>query len=166
MKLKRTLMPPHSVELFSILRMLFHRPNRHKRGEAENHERGLQFLKDAECSYIATVEGDQPRVRPFGTIHIFEGKLYIQPAPEKERLPPARLQRKDRTLRHEGDEWIRLSGTLVRRQSEGGEGLDARRLSRAQEDVQRRRRQYAGALFQGCYGDDLLFSHEPVVIKF
>lgn len=35
-------------------------------------------LKDAETYYLATVEGDQPRVRPFGTAHIFEGKLYIQ----------------------------------------------------------------------------------------
>lgn len=37
-----------------------------------------QFLKDAGTYYLATVEGDQPRVRPFGTAHIFEGKLYIQ----------------------------------------------------------------------------------------
>ena len=38
----------------------------------------LKFLKDAETYYLATVEGDQPRVRPFGTVHVFEGKLYIQ----------------------------------------------------------------------------------------
>lgn len=37
-----------------------------------------EFLKSAETYYLATVEGDQPRVRPFGTIHLFEGKLYIQ----------------------------------------------------------------------------------------
>ena len=37
-----------------------------------------QFLKDAGVYYLATVEGDQPRVRPFGTAHIFEGGLYIQ----------------------------------------------------------------------------------------
>ena len=36
------------------------------------------FLKQAEVYYLATLEGDQPRVRPFGTINIFEGKLYIQ----------------------------------------------------------------------------------------
>ena len=41
-------------------------------------ERVCQFLKDAGVYYLATVEGDQPRVRPFGTAHIFEGKLYIQ----------------------------------------------------------------------------------------
>ena len=37
-----------------------------------------EFLKAAEVYYLATVEDDQPRVRPFGTIHIFEDKLYIQ----------------------------------------------------------------------------------------
>ena len=40
-------------------------------------ERVEKFLKEAETYYLATVEGDQPRVRPFGTAHIFEGKLYI-----------------------------------------------------------------------------------------
>ena len=38
----------------------------------------LKFLKDVETYYLATVEGDQPRVRLFGTAHVFEGKLYIQ----------------------------------------------------------------------------------------
>ena len=41
-------------------------------------QRVLDFLKKAGTYYLATVEGDQPRVRPFGTAHIFEGKLYIQ----------------------------------------------------------------------------------------
>ena len=38
----------------------------------------VKFLKEAETYYLATVEGDQPSVRPFDTAHIFEGKLYIQ----------------------------------------------------------------------------------------
>ena len=42
--------------------------------------RVCEFLKAAETYYLATVEGDQPRVRPFGTIHMFEGKLYIRRA--------------------------------------------------------------------------------------
>ena len=41
-------------------------------------ERVYEFLKNCETYYLATVEGDQPRVRPFGTVDIFEGKLYIQ----------------------------------------------------------------------------------------
>ena len=41
-------------------------------------EKVLQFLKEAQTYYLATTEGDQPRVRPFGTIDLFEGKLYFQ----------------------------------------------------------------------------------------
>ena len=41
-------------------------------------ERVEKFLKEAETYYLATMDGNQPRVRPFGTAHIFEGKLYIQ----------------------------------------------------------------------------------------
>lgn len=41
-------------------------------------KRVYDFLKKAETYYLATVEGEQPRVRPFGTINEFEGKLYIQ----------------------------------------------------------------------------------------
>ena len=44
----------------------------------------VKFLKEAETYYLATVEGDQPRVRPFGTAHIFEGKLYIQTGKKKD----------------------------------------------------------------------------------
>jgi len=43
----------------------------------------LDFLKQAGTYYLATVEGDQPRVRPFGTSHIFDGKLYIQTGKSK-----------------------------------------------------------------------------------
>ena len=41
-------------------------------------KRVCDFLKKAEVYYLATAEGDQPRVRPFGTVNEFEGKLYIQ----------------------------------------------------------------------------------------
>lgn len=41
-------------------------------------EKVCQFLKEAKVYYLATTQGDQPRVRPFGTAHIFENKLYIQ----------------------------------------------------------------------------------------
>ena len=46
-------------------------------------EKVCEFLKSAGTYYLATVEGDQPRVRPFGTAHIFEGKLYIQTGKSK-----------------------------------------------------------------------------------
>ena len=46
-------------------------------------EQVVNFLKEAETYYLATMEGDQPRVRPFGTAHVFEGKLYIQTGKRK-----------------------------------------------------------------------------------
>ena len=46
-------------------------------------EKVCEFLKSAGVYYLATVEGEQPRVRPFGTAHIFEGKLYIQTGKSK-----------------------------------------------------------------------------------
>ena len=43
-----------------------------------------EFLKTCGVYYLATVEGDQPRVRPFGTVNVFDGKLYIQTGKSKE----------------------------------------------------------------------------------
>ena len=42
-----------------------------------------EFLKAAGTYYLATMDGDQPRVRPFGTIDLFDGKLYIQTGKRK-----------------------------------------------------------------------------------
>ena len=47
-------------------------------------DRVVKFLKEAGTYYLATVDGDQPRVRPFGTAHVFEGKLYIQTGKKKD----------------------------------------------------------------------------------
>lgn len=47
-------------------------------------EKVYEFLKECGTYYLATLEGDQPRVRPFGTVEIFEGKLYIQTGKVKE----------------------------------------------------------------------------------
>ena len=46
-------------------------------------EKVYDFLKQAGTYYLATVDGDQPRVRPFGTVNIFEGRLYIQTGKSK-----------------------------------------------------------------------------------
>ena len=37
-----------------------------------------EFLKKCGVFYLATVDGDKPRVRPFGALNIFEDKLYLQ----------------------------------------------------------------------------------------
>ena len=76
-------------------------------------ERVCKFLKDAGVYYLATVEGDQPRVRPFGTAHIFEGKLYIQTGKVK---PTSRQLLANPTAEicafHQGS-WIRIAGELI-----------------------------------------------------
>ena len=76
-------------------------------------EKVFQFLKDAEIYYLATVEGDQPRVRPFGTVHIFEGKLYIQTGRVKDVSRQIMANGKVEICAMKDGEWIRVAGTLV-----------------------------------------------------
>ncbi len=73
-----------------------------------------EFLKNAGTYYLATVEGDQPRVRPFGTINIFEDKLYIQTGKVKEVSKQIQNNPKVEICAFDKGKWIRLSGELVR----------------------------------------------------
>ena len=73
----------------------------------------LQFLKDAGTYYLATVEGDQPRVRPFGTAHIFEGRLYIQTGKCKPVSRQLAANPKAEICAFHGGRWLRLAGELV-----------------------------------------------------
>ena len=72
-----------------------------------------EFLKEAETYYLATVEGDQPRVRPFGTVNIFEGRLYIQTGKVKPVSQQLAANPKAEVCAFKNGEWLRLSGTLV-----------------------------------------------------
>ncbi len=72
-----------------------------------------QFLKDAGHYFIATVDVDQPRVRPFGTVHIFEDKLYIQTGRSKNVGKQLLKNGKVELCTMKGNEWIRVSGVLV-----------------------------------------------------
>ena len=76
-------------------------------------ERVCNFLKEAQTYYLATVEGDQPRVRPFGTIHIFEGRLYIQTGKSKDVAKQLMANGKAEICAFKGGEWLRVAGTLV-----------------------------------------------------
>ena len=73
----------------------------------------LKFLKDAETYYLATVEGDQPKVRPFGTAHIFEGKLYIQTGKVKDVSKQLHQNPKAEICAFKNGEWLRVSGKLI-----------------------------------------------------
>ena len=76
-------------------------------------ERVAKFLKESETYYLATVDGDQPRVRPFGTVNIFEGKLYIQTGKVKDVSKQIHANPKVELCAFKNGEWLRVAGTLV-----------------------------------------------------
>lgn len=76
-------------------------------------ERACQFLKDAGVYYLATVDGDQPRVRPFGTELVFEGKLYIQTGKVKDVSKQLGANGKAEICAFKDGAWIRIAGELV-----------------------------------------------------
>ena len=71
------------------------------------------FLKEANTYYLATIEGDQPRVRPFGTIDLFEDRLYIQTGKSKDVYKQIEANPKFEICAFTGATWIRVSGKLV-----------------------------------------------------
>lgn len=71
------------------------------------------FLKKCGAYYLATVEGDQPRVRPFGTIHLYEGKLYIQTGKSKDVSKQIAKNPKIEICAFDGDQWLRVQATAV-----------------------------------------------------
>ena len=75
--------------------------------------RVCQFLKEAGVYYLATVEGNQPRVRPFGTAHIFEGKLYIQTGKSKPVSKQLAENPKAEISAFKDGVWVRIACELV-----------------------------------------------------
>lgn len=73
-----------------------------------------EFLKKCGTYYLATVEGEQPRVRPFGTVDIFEGKLYIQTGKVKEVSKQIQKNPKVEICAFADGIWVRVAGKLVR----------------------------------------------------
>ncbi len=76
-------------------------------------KRVYDFLKKAEVYYLATVEGNQPRVRPFGTVNIFEDKLYIQTGKSKPVADQMKANKKVEISAMAEGKWIRLEAEVV-----------------------------------------------------
>lgn len=76
-------------------------------------EKVCEFLKSAGTYYLATVDGDQPRVRPFGTAHIFEGRLYIQTGKVKPVSQQLKANPKAEICAFNGGTWLRVAGELI-----------------------------------------------------
>ena len=72
-----------------------------------------EFLKNCGTYYLATVDGDQPRVRPFGTIDIFEGKLYIQTGKVKDVSKQLLKNPKAEICAFANGTWVRVAGELI-----------------------------------------------------
>lgn len=131
-------------------------------------QKTYEFIKEAKTYFIATVDKDQPRVRPFGTIHIFEGKLYVQTGRKKNVAKQLLANGKTELCAMKGNEWIRVSGVLVD---------DNRREAKASmlEEYQMLKSMYSadddntmvlyfkpGTVTATIYS----FSHEPIVMTF
>ena len=129
-------------------------------------ERIVKFLKDAGVYYLATVEGDQPRVRPFGTAHVFEGKLYIQTGKVKDVSRQLLANQKAEICAFLNGEWIRIAGELIE-----DDRIEARQsLLDAYPGLQK---MYAADdgntqvfYFRNATATISSFTHEPEVITF
>ncbi len=72
-----------------------------------------QFLKDAQTYYLATVEGDQPRVRPFGTALLYNGRIYIQTGKVKDVSKQLASNPKAEICAFKDGKWLRIAGKLI-----------------------------------------------------
>ncbi len=79
----------------------------------EGIERVYQFLDKAATYYLATAEGDQPRVRPFGTILLSDGKLYIQTGKIKDVSKQIAANPKAEICAFKEGKWLRIACELV-----------------------------------------------------
>ena len=69
---------------------------------------------EAKVFFLATVDGDKPRVRPFGAINIFEDKLYFQTGKIKDVSKQLDINPNVEICGFTDGEWIRLEGKLVK----------------------------------------------------
>ena len=125
-----------------------------------------EFLKKCESYYIATIDLDKPRLRPFGTVNIFDNKLYIQTGKSKNVSKQMMKNPNIAICAMSGDEWIRIEATVVEddRVEAKQSMLDAypnlKSMYSATDDNT-----------QVLYLKDAVatissFSHDPIVIKF
>ena len=76
-------------------------------------QRVYDFLKKCGTYYLATVENGRPRVRPFGTIDLFEGKLYIQTGKCKPVADQLKANGRVELCAFDGEKWLRVEATAL-----------------------------------------------------
>lgn len=129
-------------------------------------ERVCKFLKDAEVYYLATVENDQPRVRPFGTAHIFEYKLYIQTGKVKPVSQQISANNKVEICAFKNGEWLRVAGNLIE-----DDRLEAKKSML--DDYVELQKMYSAEdnntqvlYFENAVATFSSFTHEPETVEF
>lgn len=124
------------------------------------------FLKEAGTYYLATVEGDAPRIRPFGTVNVFEYRLYIQTGKKKSVAKQLAVNANAEICAMKGDEWIRISGMLVEddRREARKSMLDAYPELRAMYDEDDGNTEVL--YFKNGEATIYSFTHAPIVMKF
>ncbi len=129
-------------------------------------ENVYEFLKDAGVYYLATVEGDQPRVRPFGTVNLFEGKLYIQTGKIKPTSKQLLANPKAEICAFKDGTWLRVAGELIEddRVEAKKSMLDAYPNLRAMYDENDGNTQVF--YFRKAVATFASFGGEPVVVEF
>lgn len=73
----------------------------------------IEFLKDAQTYYLGTINNGKPDVRPFGTAHIFEDKLYFQTGRSKEVYKQLKINPNISICAINNGKWIRINATVV-----------------------------------------------------
>jgi uncharacterized pyridoxamine 5'-phosphate oxidase family protein len=77
-------------------------------------KKALEFLQESGIFYLATTEGDQPRVRPFGAVFEYEGKLYIVTNNTKKCFKQMLENPKvEISAMNKKGQWIRVTGEVV-----------------------------------------------------
>lgn len=76
-------------------------------------EEVCQFLKTCGTYYLATMDGDQPRVRPFGTIDLYNGQLTIQTGRKKDVAQQILANPKVEICAFDGKHWLRIAARAV-----------------------------------------------------
>ncbi len=86
---------------------------RNERKRRKNMEKVFKFLKEAEVYYLATDDNGQPRVRPFGTVNIYDGKLYIQTGKKKDVSKQLHKNPKAEICAFKDGKWLRVACELI-----------------------------------------------------
>lgn len=129
-------------------------------------QRIYDFLKEAGTYYLATVDGDQPRVRPFGTVDLYKGRLGIQTGKKKELFKQISKNPKVEICAMRGGEWLRITGEVY-----ADDSVDA--CEHMLKDYANLRSLYAPGdgncvvlYFKSGTATISSFTADPVVIKF